>query len=603
MVVAIQDKPFSTSSSTLKAWVRALEMTAPIASRPGYVLPDVIQDLSTRFGDAPALISDSECLTFRALAARMNQYARWAVACGLAKGATVALLMPNRPDYMAIWLGIIRAGGVAALLNTNLEGGALAHCLDLVAPSHVIVAAELLNGFRTAEPHLNSGTRLWIYGEAAANGAARIDLAVAQNSGSVLEPGERHQVTIDDHALYIYTSGTTGLPKAANVSHGRLMVWSHWFAGMLETGPGDRMYNCLPMYHSIGGTVATGAVLVNGGAVVVREKFSRSSFWDDVVRFECTLVQYIGEFCRYLLSAPPHPLERAHKIRLFCGNGLKGGIWNAFKERFAIPQILEFYAATEGNFSLFNIEGRPGALGRVPPFLSHRFPAALVKFDSERGEPLRDGEGCCIACAPNETGEAKGRIENDDAGSGGGFEGYSNEADSERKILRDVFLPGDAWYRTGDLMRKDELGFWYFVDRVGDTFRWKGENVSTLEVEEAISTFPGISAVAVYGVAVPQTEGRAGMAALVADGKIDLDLLRLHVSELLPPYANPVFLRIRNELDITPTFKLKKTELVREGFDPAQSSDAIYFNDRRLKRYVRLDGTLFDRILRGNARV
>jgi fatty-acyl-CoA synthase len=371
---------------------------------------------------------------------------------------------------------------------------------------------------------------------------------------------------------------------------------------MLETTPHDRMYNCLPMYHSIGGTVAIGAVLINGGSVFVREKFSRSAFWDDVARWECTLVQYIGELCRYLLSAPSHPLERAHKIRLFCGNGLRGDVWEPFKKRFSIPRILEFYAATEGNFSLFNVEERPGALGRVPPFLSHRFPAALVKHDVETGEPLRDAEGHCVPCAPDETGEAIGRIGETDS-SAGRFEGYSEEAQSERKILRNVFAPGDAWFRTGDLMRKDAQGFWYFVDRTGDTFRWKGENVSTLEVAEAISSFPGIAQAAVYGVSVPKTEGRAGMAALLSDAAIDLDLLRRHIAERLPSYANPLFLRMRRELDMTETFKHKKAELVREGFDPTEISDPIYFDDRAKRRYVRLDAPLFRRIVTGDIRL
>jgi fatty-acyl-CoA synthase len=600
MINATPASQSNHNRTSLKAWVRALEATAPITARPNHILPDVIQDLSNVFGRSPALVSDAECLTYDSLASRMNQYARWTIASGVTKSGVVALLMPNRPEYMAIWLGVTRAGGITALLNTNIEAQALAHCIDIVAPAHFIVASELLARFKTAEPYLKSAPRVWTHGDAAASDAQRIDLAIAQYSGEALAPEERRAITINDRALYVYTSGTTGLPKAANVSHHRLLVWSHWFAGMLETTAADRMYNCLPMYHSVGGIVATGAVLVHGGTVIVREKFSVSSFWDDVRRFDCTLVQYIGELCRYLFNSPPHTLERAHRIRAFCGNGLSADIWERFKDRFAIPQILEFYAATEGNFSLFNIEGKPGALGRVPRFLAHRFAATLVKFDLETGVPVRDGDGRCITCAPNEVGEAISKIADDDL-YGGHFEGYSDQAASEQKILRNVFCAGDAWYRTGDLMRRDAQGFWYFVDRIGDTFRWKSENVSTREVAEAISAFPGIKEVAVYGVAVPKTEGRAGMALLVTDGKIDLDRLRLHIARRLPPYASPLFIRLSKSVEITPTFKQKKFELAREGFDPEQSQDAIYFNDPREKRYVPLDRKVFERILRGEA--
>ncbi len=594
-------KPSGGNVSVAKAWVRALEMTAPIAARSDRVLPAVIEELSARFKDAPALLSDGESLTFRTLASRMNQYGRWALAKGLAKGDTVCLFMPNCPEYMAAWLGIIHAGGVVSLLNTNLEGRSLAHCIDLVAPTHIIVAAELLDSFLSATPYLMRRAKTWLHG-AGPSELPRIDLEVARHSGSQLDADVRRQLTTEDRALYIYTSGTTGLPKAVNVNHYRLMVWSHWFAGLLDTKPGDRMYNCLPMYHSIGGTVAPGAALVNGGAVVLRKKFSQSHFWDDVTRWECTLVQYIGEMCRYLLHSPFHPLERAHKIRLFCGNGLRPDVWQAFKDRFAIPQILEFYAATEGTFSLFNIEAQPGAIGRIPSFLAHRFPTALIKFDIETGEPQRNAEGYCVRCAPNEAGEALGRIVKDAASLGGRFEGYTNNADSEKKILRNVFAAGDAWYRTGDLMRKDEKGFWYFVDRIGDTFRWKGENVSTREVAEAISLFHGVKEAVVYGVTVPGTEGRAGMVALVADPRIDLHQLRLHIAEQLPPYAQPLFLRICERIEMTATFKQRKMELIRDGFDP-RAPGGVYFNDPGQRAYVRLDGALFDRIVNGKVRL
>jgi fatty-acyl-CoA synthase len=586
--------------SPAKAWLRALELTAPIAANPARTLPAMLDALADKHGDAPALMSDAETLSYRALAARANRYARWALAQGLAKGESVGLLVPNRPDYMAAWLGISRVGGVVALLNTNLTGRALAHCVDIVAPRHLIVASELTEAFAGAQPHLASRPALWAHG-ADRRDFARIDRDLRRHADGPLDAAEQRPVTIDDKALYIYTSGTTGLPKAANVSHARVMTWSHWFAGLMDTGPHDRMYDCLPMYHSVGGVVAAGALLVAGGSVVIRDKFSARQFWDDVTRFDCTLVQYIGELARYLVNAPPHLRETRHRIRLACGNGLRADVWESFKRRFAIPHILEFYAATEGNLSLYNVEDKPGAIGRVPPFLAHRFPAAIVKFDVARGELLRDADGRCVRCAADEVGEAIGRIEA--SAPGARFDGYTDAQASEKKILRDVFKPGDAWFRTGDLMRKDAQGYFYFVDRGGDTFRWKGENVSTSEVAEAVARCPGVLDATVYGVAIPGTDGRAGMAALVVAEGFDLAALRRHIDASLPAYARPVFVRVRNELETTGTFKHRKDGLMREGYDPGATKDAIYFSDPQQQSYVRMDAQVFERIRAGSLRI
>jgi fatty-acyl-CoA synthase len=321
--------------------------------------------------------------------------------------------------------------------------------------------------------------------------------------------------------------------------------------------------------------VATGAVLVGGGAVVLRERFSASRFWDDVVRWDCTLFQYIGELCRYLVAAPPHSLERGHRLRLACGNGLRGDIWETFQNRFEIPRIVEFYAATESSFSLYNCEGKPGSIGRIPPFLAHRFPVAIVKTDLDTGETPRGTDGFCIRCAADDVGEAIGKL----ADSSGRFEGYTDVAASERKILRDVFEIGDAWYRTGDLMRKDQAGYFYFIDRLGDTFRWKGENVATSEVNDAIRDCPGVIDASTYGVTVPGADGRAGMAALVVDQSFDLGIFAKHLSRRLPVYALPVFVRFCQALDATETFKQKKQQLIREGFDPSVVGDPLFRRD------------------------
>jgi len=599
--------PASTGKTTaLRDWVRALEATAPIAANPLRLFPCVIEELAQTRGDAPALISAGESLTYRALAARANAFARWALDQGLAKGDTVGLMMANRPEYMAIWLGLSRVGVVVALINTNLRGPSLAYCIDIVAPKHVIAAAEFSEQLRSAAAPIAGGAKIWSHGSGSGGGSSefdRIDRAVERFSGAPLTPAERRAVTIADRALLIYTSGTTGLPKAVNVSHHRLLQWSFWFAGLIDTGPDDRMYDCLPMYHSVGGVVATGAVLVRGGSVLIRDKFSAQHFWDDVVDGDCTLVQYIGELARYLLNAPKNARERAHRLRLCCGNGLRADVWEKFQQRFAIPRILEFYAATEGNFSLYNVEGKIGAIGRVPSFLAHRVPLALVKFDAASGEPARDANGFCIRCAINEVGEALGRIRNDPGDPGGEFEGYTSAKDSEQKILHDVFERGDAWYRSGDLMRMDAGGFFYFIDRIGDTFRWKGENVSTAEVAAAITAFPGIIEANVYGVRVPGTEGAAGMAALVIDGALDFAEFRKHLARLLPPYARPLFLRVADKIGATATFKHTKTDLVRAGYDPAATDDAIFVDDPEKQALVRLDSALYARIQAGKVRV
>ena len=597
-----QRRPASGVRETAQRdWLRALEATSPLASQPNRLLFHVIEDLARTSPDAPALVSATESLTYAGLAARANAYARWAITQNIAKGDTVCLMLPNRPDYMAVWLGLSSIGVVVALINTQLRGPSLAHCIDAVAPAHVIAAAEFFADLQSLTASLQSRPKFWSHGGDSA--FPRIDQAIAEFSGNALTASERRTVTIADRALLIYTSGTTGLPKAANVSHRRVLLWSLWFAGLMNTGPRDRVYDCLPMYHSVGGIVATGAALVRGGSVLICDKFSAQHFWDDIVDGDCTIFQYVGELARYLVTAPPQPRERAHRLRIACGNGLRGDIWEKFQKRFAIPRVLEFYASTEGNFSLYNVEGRIGAIGRVPAFLRHRFPLALVKFDDENSTPLRGKDGLCIRCATGETGEAIGRIHDGSARAGGEFEGYSKAEQSEQKILRDVFEHGDAWYRTGDLMRCDDSGFYYFVDRIGDTFRWKGENVSTSEVGAAIAAFPEVKEANVYGVRVPGTEGAAGMAAVVCDGNVDLVALRKHLTAWLPPYARPLFLRLAGRLEATATFKHTKTSLQHEGFDPAATSDAIYFDDPARKAFVRLDGALFARIAAGKVRV
>lgn len=592
----------NTDGSAAKAWLRALELTASIPRNRNRVMSTVIEELAEDSGDAPALLSDRECLTYRALVDRSNQYGRWALKQGLAKGEVVGLLMTNRPEYFAIWLGITKVGGVVALLNTNLVGPSLAHCINVVQPKHVVVSAEFVDPLTTALPNLAASTAIWTHGVEHAS-FPRIEFDIQLQPCEKLNTSERSSPGIEDRALYIFTSGTTGMPKAVKISHARVLQWTHWFAGMMGVQPTDRMYTCLPMYHSIGGVLVPGATLVGGGSVVIREKFSATQFWSDLTRWNCTMFQYIGEFCRYLLHASPSSNDLAHRIRLACGNGLAPDVWDDFKDRFAIPRILEFYASTEGGVSLFNAEGKRGAIGRIPPYLAHRFSPALVQFDVDKGEPIRDAQGFCIPCAPSEAGEALGKVVNGPSNIGSKFEGYTDEQASRNKILHSVFEPGDAWVRTGDLMRKDEKGFFYFVDRIGDTFRWKGENVATSEVSEAICAFPGVKHANVYGVATAATEGKAGMATLVAAHQLDLAAFRKHLMDRLPPYARPVFLRLQDDIEVTGTFKYSKTDLVSQGYDPSVTTDIIYFDNPESQAFHRLDKALYDRIQTGQIRL
>jgi fatty-acyl-CoA synthase len=582
----------------LAGWTRALQATAHLDATPARTLPILIAEVASAHRDLPALLGDGESFTFGQLVVRMNGVAHWARAQHMGKGDVVALLMENRPDYLAIWLGLTRCGIVVALINTSLTGASLAHCLDVAGASRVIVSARLAAAFETARPHLMSTPDVWSHGGESEK-TRRFDLAIDSAAPAVVSPLSP-PVTLADRALLIFTSGTTGLPKAAIVSHRRVLTWAVWFGAMLDTGPQDRMYDCLPLYHSVGGVVATGALLARGGSVVIAEKFSASRFWDDVRRWDCTLVQYIGELCRYLLAAPPRANDREHRLRIACGNGLREDVWTAFQQRFAVPRIIEFYAASEGTFSLYNLEGKPGAIGRVPPFIAHRFPVALVEFDADTQRPKRDAQGRCRRVSRNEVGEAIGRIADGDAAAGR-FEGYTEAGESERKVLRDVFIEGDAWVRTGDLMRIDGKGFYYFVDRIGDTFRWKGENVSTLEVASALASCPGVLDIIVYGVSIPGADGRAGMAAIVAGPGFEPAALQSLALERLPSHARPLFLRLTPPFDLTGTFKHRPQELARDGFDPRRTADRLFVLESGTT-WAPLDAAMFARIESGEIR-
>ena len=583
----------------LRGALRTLNRVKPIKSTPNRTMCERMEEVAALHPDRIALISDRETFTYGAYNGRANRYARFVQSEGIAKGDTIVLLMPNRPDYLAVWMGVARAGGATALLNTSQSGQALAHSIAIVKPKLAIVSVDLLEAWQSALPFLENPPKLFVHGESA------FDAALLGFSPDALSLNERVTLTLDDKCLYIFTSGTTGLPKAANINHYRVSAMALGFSSVMEIEARDRLYDCLPMYHSNGGILSTLGVLIRGGSVVIREKFSAREFWSDIVKHHCTRFFYIGELCRYLLNAPPGPYDRSHKIKLICGNGLRPDIWKSFSSRFGIKHIREFYGATEGNIALFNFDARPGAVGRIPKWAEKRFVVNVVRFDVEHERPMRDKNGHCIPCLPGEIGEIIGEIIDDPLAPANRFEGYADKKADEAKILRNVFCEGDAWFRSGDLVTRDEQGYFYFVDRIGDTFRWKGENVSTNEVAETINTHAGVAACAVYGVSVPGHDGKAGMAAIMPSDDIPLQLDRLvdHLIKNLPQHARPVFIRIRREMDITGTFKLRKIDLMREGIEPPDTAEDIHWYDTGIGQYRVLDSDTRHALKEGRLRL
>ncbi|MFN4297329.1 MAG: long-chain-acyl-CoA synthetase [Brevundimonas sp.] len=580
---------------------RLLKRIKPIQLDSPDLVCDDFQEVVDRYPDNLAITDERRSLTYRELDTLANRYAHWAKGRNLRRGDTVALMMMNRADYIAAWMGFSKVGVATALLNTNLGGQPLAHCLNIVGASQVLADDETWRQVETARPFADKTIMLWVLGlkgEDEASERRGLDAGVRGASGVRPDRSLRAGLTNRDTALYIYTSGTTGLPKAARIPHSRARTYMRAFAGATASTEKDRLYCVLPLYHSTGGLVGMGSVLLNGGSVILRKKFSATGFWPDVVESGATTFVYIGELCRYLVNCPHHEMEQAHKLRLAFGNGLRPDVWPEFKSRFAIPQILEFYGSTEGNVSLFNFDGRPGAIGRVPGYLRSQLNIRLIQYDVEADEPARGPNGRCIECKPGEIGEAIGQIKSDIRHD---FSGYADKSASKKKILHDVFAAGDAWFRTGDLMKQDSDGYFYFIDRIGDTYRWKGENVSTSEVEQRLAEAPGVKEVIAYGVAVPGHDGRAGMVTVVPDGRFGVKKFAAFVNEELPHFARPVFVRVARELETTGTFKYRKVDLVKDGFDPAMEDD-IHVRDEK-GAYTRLKPETYAEIMKGGARL
>ncbi|WP_334163552.1 long-chain-acyl-CoA synthetase [Phenylobacterium sp.] len=582
----------------LRGLNRTLGRVKSIAPDSDNLICDDLQAAVERWRERPAITFEGRTVTYAEMDAIANRFAHWAKGLGIRRGQTVALFMPNRLEYFCVWYGLSKIGVVTALINNQLAGLPLAHCLNISQANHVVVDSETSPVFEAARPLLERTLQQWVLGPV--HGDQR-DLVQALKSCSMLPPDRsvREDMKARDTALLIFTSGTTGLPKAARITHVRAQLYMRGFAGSTGAKASDRIYVSLPLYHATGGLCALGAALLNGGSVVLRRKFSASHFWEEVLAEGCTMFVYIGELCRYLVNAPEHPDEARHKIRLAFGNGLRPDVWPELKRRFRIPEILEFYGSTEGNVSLFNFDGREGAIGRAPKWLRKRFNVRLIQFDVETEQPIRGTDGFCIECGPGQVGECIGRIGGDARTD---YTGYVDKAASEKKVLRDVFEKGDRWFATGDLMKSDSDGYLYFIDRIGDTFRWKGENVSTNEVAERLQAVPGVKEVNVYGVEVAGADGRAGMAALVVGPEFDLKAFGEHVARELPSYAQPLFLRLLPEMQTTGTFKVRKIDLVSDGFDPAKIKGPLFFHDPK-RGYVKLTKAVFEKIAAGAVKV
>jgi len=582
------------------AFLRIIKEVKSVDAKANFGIADEIEMRVDKFGANLAFVEDDINLTYNDMEKYANRIAAWALSEGCIAGDTVALFIQNRAHYVAIWFGLTKIGVIPALLNYQLAGPSLAHCINVSESKVVIVDHEIADQWESAKKYAKTDVKVFsIFGNI--KKYKNLDSELLNHSSRRPSRNFREGVKGGDLCMKMFTSGTTGMPKAAKITHVRAQNYMRGFAGGVDTVPSDRIMMVLPLYHATGGLCGVGAALTRGGAVIVRPKFSVSNFWDEVVTYEATILVYVGELCRFLLSSPVHPKENNHKLKWIIGNGLRPEVWAGFIERFNIKHVIEFYGATEGNVSLMNIDGPIGAVGRVPSYLKSKFNCDIIKYDIEQGENLRDSNGLCIRTENNEVGELIGEIRQSDPRFR--FEGYETSEATQKKILRNVFKQGDAWFRTGDLLKRDKMGYYYFVDRVGDTFRWKAENVATGEVASVLSSFDGINEANVYGVSVSGYDGRAGMASLVVENKLDMKLLMQHVQENLPAYARPVFIRLSKESETTGTFKFKKTDLVKAGFDPKKFDDPIYVSDPSTGEYRKMTKKLFESISNGEMRL
>jgi fatty-acyl-CoA synthase len=559
----------SSVIAELRFGPKALRGTVPWLLRTRLrQIESILQVALKNAQDAPhdlAYEMEDEHLTWSELADATSRVAHVLAAAGVKPGDVVVLFAENSPFYIASVLGISRVGATAALVNSNLRGRPLSHAVEVSKAKAVLVSHTLEPGLRECEELCRSLDRILVFDDDPYAGL----LANTPATAYPLAP-----VRAEDDFIYIYTSGTTGLPKPCRVSHARAILAGAGFGPLMyDFRPGDKLYCVLPLYHANGFLLGACAAMIAGVPMAMRRSFSASAFWDDVHRYQATAILYIGELCRYLVNSPPHPKELPNPVRVAVGNGLRPDIWPRFKARFGIENIREFYGATEAPGFIANISGREGSVGRVPLGGLAGW-MRIVQYDVDLDQHRRDGKGFCIPCADDEVGELLIRVPKMSAG-GLEYRGYTDASATAKKILHDVFKKGDQYFRSGDLLRRDADGFYYFVDRIGDTFRWKGENVSTAEVADVITHDDGIEEATVIGVPVPGMDGQAGLAAVVPAGEFDPESFWRAVSDL-PPYAQPRFVRVMSGLATTGTFKIQKNDLRKDGADPAKVDDALY---------------------------
>jgi fatty-acyl-CoA synthase len=577
----------------IRFFVKLLGRSKKLDKNKSLTVPDMIEESIDKFPNNIAIEFEDKSYTYSDLDKESNQVANWAINKGYKTGDVVALLMENKPEFIFIWLGLSKLGITIACLNNNIKSKSLAHCIQTSKSKSLILSSDLIDNYSSAEDLIDDQLSVYVSGDKV-QGFENID---DDNEKNTNRPNAsiRETLSNSDSLFYIYTSGTTGLPKASNFSHQKFAVGSGLQMFSLNMKSTDKTYLVLPLYHATGGVVGLGSTLFTGGTVVLRKKFSVEKFWEDCAKYEVTIITYIGELFRYLISAPKNEFEKQHNIRGMYGNGLRPDVWKVVQDRFGINNIIEFYGASEGNVSLTNVDSRFGSIGRIPPYAKNALPTKIVKFDVVNEKVVRNEDGFCIECEDDEAGEVIGLIPNEDKFSGK-FEGYTDKEATEKKILKDVFEKGDQWFSSGDLLKRDKDGYYYFVDRIGDTFRWKSENVATSEVSEAISTFAGVKEANVYGVLVPGEDGRAGMASIVPGEEFSINGLYEHLSQHLPKYSIPVFIRISKEIEVTGTFKYKKTDLVKDGFDPSVVKDQMYYASTSENDYIDLDADVFKKI-------
>ncbi|KAK3920987.1 Long-chain fatty acid transport protein 4 [Frankliniella fusca] len=547
-------------------------------SKRNVTVSELFQEMAAKYPDKVCLKSEEEEMTFAQVEEYSNKVASVFMEHGYRKGDVVALFMDNRPEFVCLWLGLAKIGVVVPLINYNLRLNSLLHSVTVADSQAIIYCSDFADAVKDISKQLPSKVALYSWSSTPNNfshGLGEKNLTALLQNAPTTAPVVPEKPAFNDRLVYIYTSGTTGLPKAAVITNAKYIFISSAIRRLADFRDSDKFYCPLPLYHTAGGCMSVGQSLLFGSTLVIRKKFSASAYFSDCQKFECTVAQYIGEMCRYILSTPPKPEDTQHKIRLMFGNGLRPQIWKEFVDRFNIPAVAEFYGATEGNANIVNIDNTVGAIGFVSRILPAVYPISIIKVDPFSGEPIRDKNGLCMRCAPDEPGVFVGKITSHPSRA---FLGYVNKKDSEKKVVHDVFTKGDMAFLSGDLLVADEFGYLYFRDRTGDTFRWKGENVSTSEVEAVVSNAAGYRDAVVYGVEVPGNEGRAGMAAILdQEDNLDLTAIAEGVRKALPAYARPQFIRALRQVEMTGTFKLKKKDLQTEGFNPSLLKDKVYY--------------------------